>query len=98
MFVQMLVLGLIGCGVLMAGPAFAQTASQGAKPIKMVVLGDSLSAGLGLPASGAFPARLQKALKAKGIEVDMVNAGFPATPPRAAATGSTGRSRKAPKP
>jgi acyl-CoA thioesterase I len=46
-----------------------------AKPIKMVVLGDSLSAGLGLPASAAFPARLQKALKSKGIDVDMINAG-----------------------
>jgi len=41
----------------------------------MVVLGDSLSAGLGLPASAAFPARLQKALKAKGIDVDIINAG-----------------------
>jgi acyl-CoA thioesterase I len=54
-------------------PASAQT--QAAKPVKMVVLGDSLSAGLGLPASGAFPVRLQKALKAKGIDVDMSNAG-----------------------
>jgi acyl-CoA thioesterase-1 len=54
-------------------PASAQT--PGAKPVKMVVLGDSLSAGLGLVESAAFPARLQKALKAKGIEVDMVNAG-----------------------
>jgi acyl-CoA thioesterase-1 len=41
----------------------------------MVVLGDSLSAGLGLAASAAFPARLQKALKAKGIDVDISNAG-----------------------
>ena len=41
----------------------------------MVVLGDSLSAGLGLVGSAAFPARLQKALKTKGIEVDMSNAG-----------------------
>ena len=45
------------------------------KPIKMVVLGDSLSAGFGLPASAAFPVRLQKALEAKGIAVDMINAG-----------------------
>jgi acyl-CoA thioesterase-1 len=57
----------------LALPASAQT--QAARPVKMVVLGDSLSAGLGLVASAAFPARLQKALKAKGIEVDMVNAG-----------------------
>jgi acyl-CoA thioesterase-1 len=75
MFVKLLALGLIGGGLLMAQPALAQTATSSAKPIKMVVLGDSLSAGLGLVGSAAFPARLQKALKAKGIDVDMVNAG-----------------------
>jgi acyl-CoA thioesterase-1 len=41
----------------------------------MVVLGDSLSAGYGLPADAAFPARLEKALKNNGIEVDIGNAG-----------------------
>jgi acyl-CoA thioesterase-1 len=41
----------------------------------MVVLGDSLSAGLGLSASSAFPVRLQKALKTNGIAVDIINAG-----------------------
>jgi acyl-CoA thioesterase-1 len=57
-------------------PVLAQTQPTGAaKPIKVVVLGDSLSAGLGLPAASAFPARLQKALKDKGMDVDMVNAG-----------------------
>jgi acyl-CoA thioesterase-1 len=57
-------------------PAFAQTSSAiEARPIKMVVLGDSLSAGLGLSGSDAFPAKLQKALKANGIEVEMTNAG-----------------------
>ena len=61
---------------MVGGMASAQTlAVAPAKPIKMVVLGDSLSAGLGLPASAAFPARLQKALASKGIEVDMINAG-----------------------
>jgi acyl-CoA thioesterase-1 len=72
MFVHMLVLGMI----LMAGTAFAQgSAASAAKPIKMVVLGDSLSAGLGLSASAAFPQRLQKALKINGIAVDIINAG-----------------------
>ncbi|ABD04995.1 Lipolytic enzyme, G-D-S-L [Rhodopseudomonas palustris HaA2] len=52
--------------------AEAQTA---AKPLKVVVLGDSLSAGYGLPANAAFPAKLQKALQAKGIATDMINAG-----------------------
>ena len=59
-----------------AGTALAQTSAAGeTKPIKMVVLGDSLSAGLGLSASSAFPVRLQKSLEAKGIAVDMINAG-----------------------
>jgi acyl-CoA thioesterase-1 len=73
LFVHILVSGLV---VAMMGPVFAQTPATGAtKPIKVVVLGDSLSAGLGLSASSAFPARLQKSLKLKGIEVDMINAG-----------------------
>lgn len=44
-------------------------------PVKMVVLGDSLSAGYALPAGTAFPERLALALKAKGIDVAMTNAG-----------------------
>jgi len=59
---------VLTAALMTAGPAFAQ-------PIKMVVLGDSLSAGLGLSGSAAFPARLQNALKNKGIEVDIINAG-----------------------
>jgi acyl-CoA thioesterase-1 len=73
MFAHMLVWGLI---LATAATASAQTAAVSvAKPVKVVVLGDSLSAGLGLSASAAFPERLQKALKSKGIEVDMTNAG-----------------------
>jgi acyl-CoA thioesterase I len=72
MFVHMLVLGMM----LTAGTASAQSPlPRENKPIKIVALGDSLSAGLGLPASSAFPVRLQKALKDKGIAVDMINAG-----------------------
>ena len=73
LFVHILVLMV----ALMTAPlALAQTSAPlTAKPIKMVVLGDSLSAGLGLQASAAFPERLQKALQAKGIAVDMTNAG-----------------------
>jgi acyl-CoA thioesterase-1 len=73
MFAHMLVLGMALMG---ASAAFAQAPAAGAgKPIKMVVLGDSLSAGLGLSASAAFPARLKESLKIKGIDVDMINAG-----------------------
>jgi acyl-CoA thioesterase-1 len=73
MFVHILVLIV---ALMTGGAANAQEQSAApAKPVKMVVLGDSLSAGLGLAADAAFPARLQKALEAKGIKVDMINAG-----------------------
>jgi acyl-CoA thioesterase-1 len=72
MFMQMLVLG---AGLMAAGIGFADSQAAETKPIKMVVLGDSLSAGFGLSASAAFPDRLEKALKSKGIDVDIINAG-----------------------
>src|SRR5690242_3812027 len=46
--------------------ATAQPGSAG-RPVKIVALGDSLTAGLGLQADAAFPARLQRALAEKGI-------------------------------
>jgi acyl-CoA thioesterase-1 len=58
---------LLGAG-LIAGTAAAA-------PVKIVALGDSLTAGLGLPATEAFPARLEAALKARGRDVTIVNAG-----------------------
>ncbi|MBI5264312.1 MAG: arylesterase [Bradyrhizobium sp.] len=56
--------------ILASGPVRAEN-----RPVKLVVLGDSLSAGLGLAGQAAFPARLQKALRDKGIAVDIGNAG-----------------------
>ena len=56
-------------------------------PIKLAVLGDSLTAGHGLPAEAAFPAKLQKALRDKGIRVDVLNAGVSGD------TASAGRDR-----
>jgi len=50
-------------------------AAAAERPVRIVVLGDSLAAGLGLPADAAFPARLERALKAKGVAVEVVNAG-----------------------
>jgi acyl-CoA thioesterase I len=61
---------LIGASIAMGVPAQAADS-----PAKIVVLGDSLSAGLGLPAAAAFPARLEKALKDKGLNVTIDNAG-----------------------
>jgi acyl-CoA thioesterase I len=58
-----------------AGVAALALVSAAAQPVKIVALGDSLTAGLGLPADAAFPARLQLALAGKGIAAEVINAG-----------------------
>jgi acyl-CoA thioesterase-1 len=45
------------------------------RPLKIVALGDSLTAGYGLPVQESFPAQLERALKAKGHAVEIENAG-----------------------
>lgn len=45
------------------------------RPLKLVALGDSLTAGYNLPASAAFPTVLEKMLREKGISVEIANAG-----------------------
>jgi acyl-CoA thioesterase-1 len=67
--VQTAVLAAI-VGVFLAGVAWAADA-----PIKIVALGDSLTAGYNLPASAAFPVKLERALRAKGHVVEVANAG-----------------------
>lgn len=57
--------------ILSANGAAAATAGR----MNLVVLGDSLTAGYGLPADQAFPVQLQKALAAKGLAVNVINAG-----------------------
>ena len=42
---------------------------------RIVVLGDSLTAGLGLPIRAAYPSLLQERLKAEGLHFQVVNAG-----------------------
>jgi len=60
-------------GIVAAG--MARPAVPADRPITIVALGDSLTAGLGLPSQDAFPAKLQKALAAKGIAVTIADAG-----------------------
>ncbi len=45
------------------------------RPVRIVALGDSLTAGYGLPADAAFPVVLERVLKAKGQAVAVANAG-----------------------
>jgi acyl-CoA thioesterase-1 len=65
--------------ILLAGVAASAWtpgwAAPAERPVKIVALGDSLMAGYQLPLSEAFPEQLQKALKAKGIAVEVANAG-----------------------
>ena len=65
---------LVVAGLALAGP-LAGTAAGADRPVRIVALGDSLTAGLGLPANAAFPARLEQALNAKGMAVEITNAG-----------------------
>ncbi len=53
----------------------ASVMAQPGKPIRIVAFGDSLSAGYGLRPSQSFPAQLQKALKERGHNVVVDNAG-----------------------
>jgi acyl-CoA thioesterase-1 len=53
----------------------AAPAAAAEKPVRIVVLGDSLSAGFGLAANEALPAKLERALKARGLSVAVENAG-----------------------
>ncbi len=65
--IQGLVLAL---AVFLAGSALAAS-----KPVQIVCLGDSLTAGYLLPPDAAFPVVLETALKAQGLSVAVSNAG-----------------------
>jgi acyl-CoA thioesterase I len=59
------------CSVLL----IAGTAACAQEPLKIVALGDSLTAGFGLPDQDGFVPRLQATLAAKGIDAEVANAG-----------------------
>jgi acyl-CoA thioesterase-1 len=63
------------CNWLIAALAFAATADPASQPLRIVVLGDSLVAGFGIKPSEAFPAQLERALKERGHDVEVINAG-----------------------
>jgi len=54
---------------------FALSCTARAETISLIGFGDSLMAGYQLPPEDAFPARLEKALKEKGFDVTIANAG-----------------------
>jgi acyl-CoA thioesterase I len=58
-----------------ATAASGQARPAAASRPRIVVLGDSLTAGLGLAAADAYPSLLQERLKKDGLDFDVVNAG-----------------------
>jgi acyl-CoA thioesterase-1 len=65
---------LLACAIFALSGLVASQA-YAAAPIKLVALGDSLTAGYLLPADQSFPAQLQTALRKDGFIVDVINAG-----------------------
>jgi len=71
---------VIGCGS--PPPSSTQPAAPPVDPVvdvaaaaRIVVLGDSLAAGLGLAEAEAFPAVAESLLRTEGFDVDIINAG-----------------------
>lgn len=65
-FALLAAFALPGAGTLEAAPS---------RPLRIVALGDSLTAGYGLPQSAAFPSVLERKLKERGHNVEIANAG-----------------------
>jgi acyl-CoA thioesterase-1 len=55
-------------------PSAVETARVGSTTV-IVMFGDSITAGYGISLPEAFPAQLERALRAKGYAVDVINAG-----------------------
>lgn len=73
---------LVQMGVIVAainagltGAAMAAGGEKGKDKIKLVAFGDSLTAGYGVRPSESFPVQLEAALRAKGLNIEVVNSG-----------------------
>jgi len=64
---------IVAALALMLVPQFTLAAGQ---PVRILALGDSLTAGYGVPEGDAFPTVLEHALKARGLDVSLINAGI----------------------
>jgi len=71
--------GLMAMGLALVGaaasPALAAPARKASRPKVVTILGDSITAGLGLPAAQALPAQLQAALAKAGAAAVVRGAG-----------------------
>lgn len=69
--------GLVGrfVNALMLAAWLTAAPAAAAEPVRILALGDSLTAGYGLSLEQAFPARLQAALKESNIDATVINSG-----------------------
>lgn len=65
----------IGLALWLAFFTYSAADSAWARPVKILALGSSLTQGYGLPPGTEFTTQLQQALKAQGIDAEVVNAG-----------------------
>ncbi len=68
---------LLALAALLLAPHLAplMVTAAAAEPIRLVAFGDSLTAGYGLGPKDAFPVKLEAALRARGHDVTVANAG-----------------------
>jgi acyl-CoA thioesterase-1 len=71
---QMVVL-VAAVNILLTAGGPVAAAGDGKGPVRIVAFGDSLTAGFGLAPGEAFPAELERLLKASGHKVEIANAG-----------------------
>jgi len=64
-----------GLVALIAAFTIASGSPAEAKTVKLVAFGDSLTTGYGLPKADSFAAKLEVALRARGLDVSVANAG-----------------------
>jgi acyl-CoA thioesterase-1 len=69
------VVQMVAAVVLFNLSAGGAMAGDAVKPIRIVAFGDSLTAGYGLAPNDAFPVQLERVLRAKGYNIEIVNAG-----------------------
>jgi acyl-CoA thioesterase-1 len=78
-FAAALALSALACGSSRGDDRAAAAPAAAAVPVpekpRIVALGDSLTAGLGLPADAAYPSLLEQRLKDEGLDFEVVNAG-----------------------
>ena len=69
------IIRFLGRHVIAAGLAFAPLSVAAADPVSIVALGDSLTAGYGVGPGESFPEQLEAALRRRGHDVTVANAG-----------------------